>query len=304
MFDIIGDVHGHGNDLLGLLTEMGYTLKDGFYSHPNRKVIFAGDLVDGGCNHQLVMSIVIPMVQGGAALAVMGNHEFNALAYWTQDPEVEGEYLRPHTQKNTAQHQAFIDAFVNKAERDTILEFLWSLPVFLEVDGIRVVHACWNDHAISVIKPLLTDRNTLTPELLVKASRKGSKEYDAIETLLKGVEAKLPEGLSFKDKRGVERYHVRTKWWLTDAKTYGDAAIGQYDDEITSAPLTAELSGYKENLPPVFLGHYWMKGEPEPLAANIACVDYSVAMGGKLVAYRYDGESVLQSTKFAYLDKP
>ena len=36
---------------------------------------------------------------------------------------------------------------------------------------------------------------------------------------------------------------------------------------------------------PVFLGHYWMEGDPAPLATNIACLDYSVAKpGGKLVA--------------------
>jgi hypothetical protein len=31
--------------------------------------------------------------------------------------------------------------------------------------------------------------------------------------------------------------------------------------------------------------------DPVPLAPNIACLDYSVAqLGGKLVAYRWDGE--------------
>jgi hypothetical protein len=45
---------------------------------------------------------------------------------------------------------------------------------------------------------------------------------------------------------------------------------------------------------PVHLGHYWMEGEPTPLASNTACLDYSIAKpGGKLVAYRWSGESVI-----------
>jgi hypothetical protein len=42
-----------------------------------------------------------------------------------------------------------------------------------------------------------------------------------------------------------------------------------------------------------------MEGDPKPLAPNIACTDYSVAKpGGKLVAYRWDGERNLESDKF------
>jgi hypothetical protein len=40
----------------------------------------------------------------------------------------------------------------------------------------------------------------LTQEILVPASTKGTPEYRAVETLLKGVEATLPPGLSFFDK--------------------------------------------------------------------------------------------------------
>lgn len=46
------------------------------------------------------------------------------------------------------------------------------------------------------------------------------------------------------------------------------------------------------------VGHYWLTGSPTPLAANVACTDYSVAKGGKLVAYRWDGESELSADKF------
>ena len=47
-----------------------------------------------------------------------------------------------------------------------------------------------------------------------------------------------------------------------------------------------------------------MEGVPDALAPNIACVDYSVAnSGGKLVAYRWDGEKTLTDDKFVWVDR-
>ena len=61
---------------------------------------------------------------------------------------------------------------------------------------------------------------------------------------------------------------------------------------------------YSHEESPVFLGHYWMEGKPEPLAANIACLDYSVAKpGGKLTAYRWDGEQQINRDHFVWVDR-
>ena len=53
-----------------------------------------------------------------------------------------------------------------------------------------------------------------------------------------------------------------------------------------------------ETVKPVFVGHYWMKGQPALQAAQVACVDYSAAKEGPLVAYRWQGEPVLQAAHF------
>ena len=58
---------------------------------------------------------------------------------------------------------------------------------------------------------------------------------------------------------------------------------------------------YSSDAAPVFVGHYWLAGTPKPLATNVACTDYSVAKGGKLVAYRWDGESTLHEEKFHWV---
>ena len=70
MYDIIGDIHGHANELVRLLELMGYERRKGHYSHPDRKVIFLGDLIDRGPNILEVLQISRSMIDNGAALAV------------------------------------------------------------------------------------------------------------------------------------------------------------------------------------------------------------------------------------------
>jgi len=87
VYDLIGDIHGHAEVLVKLLVHLGYSMSDSGYSHPERKVIFLGDFIDRGeklAQHRRLLELVMKMVRNGHALAVMGNHEFNALAYHTE----------------------------------------------------------------------------------------------------------------------------------------------------------------------------------------------------------------------------
>lgn len=83
-FDIIGDVHGCGDELEELLGKLGYEkngVAEGYmaaplYAHPQgRKAIFVGDLVDRGPRCLDVVKIVYNMVKNGSALCVPGNHD-------------------------------------------------------------------------------------------------------------------------------------------------------------------------------------------------------------------------------------
>ena len=304
-YDLIGDIHGHANDLTSLLNELGYEDSEGYFKHTDRKVIFLGDFIDRGINQKRVLDIVMPMVKAGAARAVMGNHEFNALAFHTKDPNNLSAWLRKRDDKNISQHLAFLNDYSSpklKKELNEVLDFFRSLPIWLELDGIRVIHACWHDEIIQSICPMLNDDKTMTNEFLVAANTKDTIEHDAIETLLKGVEFKLADGISFFDKDGHERHEVRTRWWLNNAKDLGELAFGRYEKDITDLPVnTNDLVGYPDNAPPVFIGHYWLNGTPTPLADNIACLDYSVAKHGKLVAYRWSGEQALSTDNFCYI---
>jgi hypothetical protein len=58
IYDIIGDIHGHADKLEGLLIKLDYEMKDGFYQHNNRKVVFVGDFIDRGTQNRRVVEVV------------------------------------------------------------------------------------------------------------------------------------------------------------------------------------------------------------------------------------------------------
>ncbi len=87
-FDIIGDVHGCFDELVELLSQLGYRVeaaKDGadgeYHVTPpaGRKAVFLGDLVDRGPKIPHVLRLVMSMVQQETALCVPGNHDVKLL---------------------------------------------------------------------------------------------------------------------------------------------------------------------------------------------------------------------------------
>jgi len=307
-FDLIGDIHGHGQPLRALLEKLGYRRRDGRYRHPARQAIFLGDFIDRGPEQRGVLDIVRPMVEDGAALSVMGNHELNALAFHTPDPGSEGGHLRERSEKNVAQHRAFLDEHTHPTALDQAIAWFWQLPLWLDLGEIRVVHAAWDRRALEIVNPQVADGNRLTDELLERASRRGSPEQDAVENLLKGIEATLPHDGHFHDKDGHPRRYMRLKWWLyPDGQTWRTMFLGppSVAETLPDVPLPPDVeTGYPDTAPPVFIGHYWMTGTPTVQATNVACLDYSVARdGGKLVAYRWDGETSLRDDRFVWVGR-
>src|SRR5205807_1986313 len=67
MYDLIGDIHGHADELVQLLDVLGYEKGGGVYHHPDRRLIFLGDFIDRGPQIRRVLEIVRPMVEAGHA---------------------------------------------------------------------------------------------------------------------------------------------------------------------------------------------------------------------------------------------
>lgn len=82
-FDIIGDIHGCGDELTELLERLGYAQgAEGLWAHPQgRRAVFLGDLCDRGSKNVEVLRLVMGMVRSGNALAVPGNHDVKLVRY-------------------------------------------------------------------------------------------------------------------------------------------------------------------------------------------------------------------------------
>ena len=238
------------------------------------------------------------MIDAGSAMAVMGNHEFSAVQFHSPDPVRRGKFLRVRGSKNTAQHRAFLDAVgLDSPMHREVVNWMKTLPLWLEVGGVQVVHACWHPGMQTLLQPWLDDQHCLSDEGWVAAATRGTDAYSAAEILLKGIEIPLPDGMSFFDKDGVERFKTRIRWWDENATTFRSAAIVGGDaaaipDDVPLPPGIPVVSR------PTMIGHYWLDAaEPYLSSKLVACLDFSVAKGGMLCSYAYDGESVLSVDK-------
>jgi Calcineurin-like phosphoesterase len=188
-FDVIGDVHGQYDKLVGLLKSLGYRDNAGAWRHPERTAVFVGDLIDRGPKQLATIDLVRAMVDVGSARCIMGNHEFNAIAWATPDPKLPGEFLRHHGKPgNWDQHRAFLSEMEGTPRYAGVIAWFKTLPLWLDFGGLRIVHACWHQEAIDKLRPLTGDGNTVNDNLMLLGSRKGHWAYEAIEVVCKGPE--------------------------------------------------------------------------------------------------------------------
>jgi hypothetical protein len=289
MYDIIGDIHGHADKLEILLQKLGYKKEFGVYSHPDkRKVAFVGDFIDRGPKIREALHIVKDMCDSENAIAIMGNHEYNAICFHTPHTQ-KGGFFRDHNLKEIEQHIETLRQFKYfDSEWADFLDWFKTLPLFFENEDFRMVHACWDNANINWLEKNLKKNEPITPEFLTKAADENSREYHIVEETLKGKERKLPNGLSFADKDGAVREECRIKWWVEESKRkiYNDVLVG-CPTEIANEPLPNDSTfpSYTENKL-LFFGHYWFEGLPEKTNSKAICLDYSVAKKGHLVAYR------------------
>lgn len=307
-YDIIGDVHGCANTLEKLLQKLGYENSRGTYLHPTRQAIFVGDILDRGPHIREAMHLVKNMTDQGSAICLMGNHEFNAIGYTTlAPPHLNKTHLRDHTPRHNRLIAETLEQFAPFPEEWRLfLDWCKTLPLFLEMPGFRVVHACWDDNLIRQFKERY-GTNVASESLFLESADESSFAWQVFDRLLRGTSIRLPEGMSIRSRDGYERSSFRTKFWSRSPETYRDVVFqpDPLPEELAERPLSdrekSHLLNYGDSEPPVFVGHYWLQGTPRPLRKNLACLDYSAVKFGRLVAYRFDGESELDNEKFVWV---
>ena len=300
VIDVIGDIHGYADKLIGLLQQLGYVHNGQHFVPPaGHRALFIGDLIDRGSQQVATLEIVFAMIDADVADAVMGNHEYNALAFATPDPDETSQYLRSHNDIHTRQHEAFLAEVPFGSEQHQYwLQRLYEIPLWIETEFACFVHACWDVDSMAVLRPLLTNDNCLTEHGLIATAKEGTAAFDALERVLKGVETPLPEGIVMVDKEGTKRTRVRVRWWLDELhkRTIHEvarapaSALAQIPKDILAENIDFALKTHK----PVFVGHYWLTGDPKPLSPQVACTDYSAAVdSGYITCYQLDTEQPL-----------
>jgi hypothetical protein len=304
-FDIVGDVHGHADSLKALLRSLDYEERNGAWRHgEGRRVIFVGDLIDRGPAQLETVAIARRMIEADTARIVMGNHEFNAVAFATFDPGNSGRHFRQRKGNNVLHHSVFLNA-VGGADTPLhreLIDFFRAMLLWLDLPELRVVHACWSQLASAALRGLVDDEGRLTDAGFMMAFSRGTPAYEACEILLKGPEMALPAGIWYRDAQGSKRKRCRTRWWDATANTLRSACTeediaGQLPDD--PLPPGTEIS--LDDSKPLFFGHYWMQGPPSLTSNKLTCLDFSIAKGGVLCGYRFDGESELQAARLRWV---
>ncbi len=307
--DLIGDVHGCARTLESLLDKLGYRKRGGVYRHPDRTLVFLGDVVDRGPRIREALHIVREMVEAGEAQMIMGNHEYNLLCYSTRSRSGSGHpYLREHNTRNTRLVKETLEQFANHGnELRDFLEWFYTLPIFIETERFRAVHACWDCELIDTFCARYHS-NRIDEDFLHASVVRESFAGQVMDRLLRGTDMRLPDGEVIVGKDGLKRQFFRTKFWTDGPQTYEDVVFqpDPLPETLVNRRLSAierkQLLRYDTEQLPVFVGHYWMSGTPAPITPNIACLDYSAVKYGKLVAYRMDGERYLDKSKFVWVD--
>lgn len=250
--DIVGDVHGEIDALRSLMRHLGYA-DDG--THPNnRRLVFVGDLTDRGPDSPAVIDLVKGLIDTRRAQCVLGNHDMNILlgAHKHDNRWFFGEKwsLDRSGEPNPAK-------MADDNIRQIVLDFFSSLPLVLERSDLRVVHACWDDAMVELVRQeqnvvALYDQHVS----LIDSQHEGSK-LDEIDRGLEHQNRNPVKVISSGKEQRIEppffasgklRHEERIRWW----------------QDYTADKLC-------------IFGHYSNYRGESSLSGRAICVDFAVA---------------------------
>ena len=303
MYDIIGDLHGHYDLLVSMLKELGYREEGKSFIHDNRKAIFTGDYINRGPAIRQTVNLIRSMVENGNALAILGNHELNAILYSTLDQN--GKFFRKHLSRYKLPLLKTLDEFSSRQkEYDEMIKWFRHLPLYLDLGEIRIVHGSWNPEHIATFEKYMAGEHKLKKSFL-KEFISNPELNSAITELTKGVEFQLPKDLIVRDSKGISRRSFRIKWWEpAEGKTFNEISFSnrfKLPEYTIPKEIIPSINHYTEDLPPVFFGHYCLEKEHLIIKDNLCCVDRCVVRSQTLTAYRWNGEKTLNPDNLVFI---
>ncbi len=106
------------------------------------------------------------------AYAVMGNMSTTQLHFILREMGKPNGWYREHSDNNTHQHA---ETLKQLSPSDLVEAIKWfrTLPIALEIDGVRIVHASWQSRNIECINESLNSVGQFTPEFFEIAAVEG-----------------------------------------------------------------------------------------------------------------------------------
>lgn len=297
--DIVGDIHGEIDALRDLMRVLGYTA-DGV--HPGgRRLVFVGDLSDRGPDSPAVLELVSGLVSLGLAQCILGNHELNLLRQ--EHKEGNGWYF--DTNHDHAENKFLDSRPLDSGKRPALRDFLAGLPIALERDDLRLVHAAW--HPASIVE--LRSSHFSALELFNNHHASAERLGEVTGLKQRSDAEKASVGEAFKRRAAPVRFLPAVAAY--DALMQDSNPISIATSGIERMATTAFYAGgkwrmvnrypwwqdYQDDVP-VIVGHYWRwptassraafsKGDPDLFAGlqsnecfgakkNVFCVDFSV----------------------------
>jgi hypothetical protein len=259
--DIVGDVHGEIDALEDLLRVLGYR---GRGEHrAGRRLVFIGDLCDRGPDSPAVVARVEAMMREGTAQCLLGNHELSLLRGARKD--ANGWFFERDHDRERGRYMTARSAR-DDAERQAILRFFGSLPLALEREDLRLVHACWDDERIEELR--LGSRSASALELYRlhaqrsdERSRALGREQEATaqlerySTALRDPRAAVPM-LGALAERDVDYQMSNPVRVLTSGPEHRAAAPFFMSGKWRMVERGEWWRSYRSSKPVIF-GHYW-----------------------------------------------
>lgn len=295
MYDIIGDIHGNARLLKDLLLKLGYSKVNGYYRHPVNKAVFLGDLINKGKEVRKTVKIVRKMVENQSAFCVLGNNDYHAICYYTKS--ASGRFLLNHNSRTRTLFYSTNKSYKGKCDK-LIQDISWlkTQPLFLDFDRFRVVHACWDKKLIKFMKkhyPGHLNDETFFQKSVVA----GSQESRVVEVLLTGTKIHADPSVHVLNSNQKPVVDFPVRWWLNPSGlNLKQVSFGNFvfvENRLVSQKEFKLFSEYPIDKKPLFIGHYCLRGFTGILQENISCVDFCCHRTGRLAAYRWSGEKVL-----------
>jgi hypothetical protein len=324
--DVVGDIHGEWEAFQNLMQHLGYD-RDG--RHPQgRKLVFVGDLCDRGPDSPAVIARVAEWVAAGRAWVTIGNHEINLLANDAKDGSAW--YFDSRIASDRDRYEPYARA-TDTAQRRAIRDFFASLPVGLEREDLRVIHAAWVEPQVTAMRSLPlgevgpywdryeaeTNREARAGSLAARVAREGLEWPHSLEDgahpppflpahaekeLSKAMHNPIKVLITGVEKRGSVPFYAGNKWRFVERVSwwdeYGEATpviVGHYwrrDPGVDRGPAHKGDLHMFEKIPT----HAW-----HGLRRNVFCVDYSV--GGRWISRR-NGKPPLSAFRLAAMRWP